>query len=432
MSHKLDLDAVLDKVGLPVWRRVDRRMTFLLLLALLWSFFFSIDQVITAQGKVIPQDKVKVVQHLEGGIVKRVMVRENAVVKAGDPLIELDLATGGLNKSEMSARMAALQFAKARLEAESRGTEPKFSAQLAKQFPDVAEAERSTYRARRDELRNAQEALAGQITQTRQRISEQEAKLKSLRASLRLAQQELQVSEDLVKDKLTSQLEHFQRKNSVERLQGEVAMTEQAIPGARAALEEASARKREEDARFRRRAADELSELERKIGSLSEDLGRATDQENRAVIRSPIDGVVKNLRYQAEGNVVKAGEPVMEVVPSNEELVFEVRLNPADRGYVQVGQFAQVKLSAYDFFRHGGLKGKVSAIAADTDIGKNEETYYRVLISTDKSWLGSQPGDLPISTGMQGEVDIHVDARSIFWILIKPVLKLKHEAFREI
>lgn len=426
------LNGVLERVGFPVWRRVDRRMTFLLLAAFVWSFIGQIDQVVTAQGKVIPHDKVKVIQHLEGGIIKKINVRENATVKVGDPLIELDLATGGINKSEMSTRMATLQFAKARLEAESRGTEPKFPEHLAKQHPDVAEAERSTYRARRDELRSGQEALSGQITQTRQRIGEQEAKLKSLNASLKLARQELLVSEDLVKDKLTSQLEHFQRKNNVERLLGEVAMTQQAIPGAKAAFDEAMARKREEEAKFRRRAADELGELERKISSLSEDLGRATDQESRAVIRSPIDGVVKNLRYQSEGNVVKAGEPVMEVVPLNEELVIEVTLNPADRGYVQIGQLAQVKISAYDYFRYGGLQGKVTAIAADTDAGKNEEHFYRVMVNTDKAWLGSRAGDLPIAPGMQGEVDIHVDSRSIFWILIKPVLKLKHEAFREI
>jgi adhesin transport system membrane fusion protein len=122
----------------------------------------------------------------------------------------------------------------------------------------------------------------------------------------------------------------------------------------------------------------------------------------------------------------------MEVVPLNEELVIEVTLNPADRGFVQIGQLAQVKISAYDYFRYGGLEGKVTAIAADTDTGKNEEHFYRVMVNTNKAWLGSQVGELPISPGMQGEVDIHVDSRSIFWILIKPVLKLKHEAFREI
>ncbi|MBV5332349.1 HlyD family type I secretion periplasmic adaptor subunit, partial [bacterium] len=309
---------------------------------------------------------------------------------------------------------------------------PVFPEHLAKEFAAVADAERSTFKAHHAEFSGAVDALSGQITQGRQRIAEMQAKLTSLEATLSLAKQELAVSEDLVRDKLISQLDHFQRKNAVERLQGEVAMTRQAIPGARGGLEESRARKREEEGKFRRRAADELGEVERRIGSLQEELGRATDQEKRAIIRSPIDGVVKNVRYQSEGNVVKPGEPVMEVVPSREELVVEVSLSPADRGYLSIGQQALVKISAFDYYRYGGLDGKVTAIAADTDTGKNEERFYRVTISTDKSWLGDAPGEFPISPGMQAEVDIHVGSRSIFWLLIKPILKLKHEAFREI
>jgi adhesin transport system membrane fusion protein len=137
------------------------------------------------------------------------------------------------------------------------------------------------------------------------------------------------------------------------------------------------------------------------------------------------------VRYQSAGNVVKPGEPIMEIVPAGEELVIEVTLNPADRGYVSVNQPALVKLSAYDYFRYGGLEGKVTAIAADTDAGKNEEPFYRVTISTRKSWLGASPGQLPITPGMVGEVDIQAQSQSIFWLLIQPVLKLKHEAFRE-
>jgi adhesin transport system membrane fusion protein len=325
-----------------------------------------------------------------------------------------------------------MQFSKARLEAESQGTTLHFPAALVKTFPDVAEAELSTYKNRHEELSGALEALSGQSSQGRQRVTELEAKLVSLNANLLLAQQELAVSEDLVKDKLTSQLEHFQRKSAVVRLKGEVAMTRQAIPGAQAGQNESNGRRREEEAKFRRRAADELGELERKLASLQQELGRANAQESRSIIRSPIDGIVRNVRYQSTGNVVKPGEPIMEIVPLGEELVIEVNLNPADRGYVTLGQPALVKISAYDYFRYGGLEGKVTAIAADTDTGKNEEHFYRVTVSTTKSWLGANPSQFPISTGMVGEVDIMAHSQSIFWLLIKPVLKLKHEAFRNV
>jgi adhesin transport system membrane fusion protein len=432
LAPALTLDTLLERAGPPIWRRADRRLTLMMLALLLWMFLGQVDQVVTAQGKVIPQDKVKQIQHLEGGIVKRVVARENSAVKAGDLLVELDLATAGINLPEMQTRRAALQFAKARLEAESQGAAPVFPQDLLQQYPAVAEAERATYRARKEELSGALEALSGQSSQGQQRVAELRAKLASLNANLKLAVQELQVSEELVRDKLVSQLEHFQRKSAVERLKGEVAMTQQAIPGAQAGQDETLGRQREEEARFRRRAADELGELERKLASLQEELGRASAQEGRALIRAPIDGFVRNVRYQSTGNVVKPGEPIMEIVPAAEELVIEVTLNPADRGYVSLNQPALVKLSAYDYFRYGGLEGRVTAIAADTDAGKNEEPFYRVTVSTHKSWLGDAPGQFPITPGMVGEVDIQAQSQSIFWMLIKPVLKLKHEAFREI
>jgi adhesin transport system membrane fusion protein len=192
------------------------------------------------------------------------------------------------------------------------------------------------------------------------------------------------------------------------------------------------ARRQQEEARFNRESANEATDMERKMASLSEELTRANDQEDRSVIRAPIDGVVKNVRFQSAGNVIKPGEPIMEVVPLKDQLVIEVKLSPGDRGYINIKQDALVKISTYDYLRYGGLVGTVSGIAADTDMGRNEEQFYRVIVSTDKSWLGDRPGIYPITPGMVGEVDIKVDTQSIMWALLKPVLKLKADAFKEI
>lgn len=426
------LDAVIEQHGTASWRLWDRRWMFILLLLVVWTLVAHLDRVITAQGKVVPLDKVKVIQHLEGGIIKTVLVKENQTVKMGEPLVELDLATGGVNGSEMSARMASFRVAQIRLQAEYTGVEPKWPTDLESQFRAVADAERSTYLARRSELSNTLSAIDGQIIQGRQRVAELRARMNALEASLSIAKQELALSEGLVKDRLVSQLEHFQRKSAVERLLGDIEGTRQAIPGAQAGMDEASARRREEDSKYRRRATDERTELERKMASLTEELNRAQDQEKRAVIRAPIDGVVKNVKYGSIGNVVKAGEPIMEVVPLKDQLVIELRLSPGDRGYVKIDQGALVKISAYDFYRHGGLEGRVTAIAADTDSGRNEEQYYRVIVSTDRAYLGGDSKAMPITPGMIADVDIKVDTQSVFWSLLRPVLKLKHEAFREI
>jgi membrane fusion protein, adhesin transport system len=122
----------------------------------------------------------------------------------------------------------------------------------------------------------------------------------------------------------------------------------------------------------------------------------------------------------------------MEVVPVKDQLVVELRLNPADRGYIEVGQQATVKVSAYDYYRFGGLDGRVQSIAADTDVGRNDEQFYRVVVTTDRAYFGSDPAAMPISPGMTADVDVRVATHSIFWALLRPILKLKHEALREV
>jgi adhesin transport system membrane fusion protein len=275
-------------------------------------------------------------------------------------------------------------------------------------------------------------ALEGQLTQARQRVGELRARLNSSQQSLRLAQQELAISEKLIADRLVSEIEHSQRKGNVERLKGDVAAAEQSIPGALAQVDEMLARKAEETGKYRRRASDELVELERNAATLGEQVTRADDQEGRSVIRAPIDGYVKNLKYVAMGNVVKAGEPIMEIVPTKDQLVLEVKLMPADRGYVKLGQEAIVKISAYDFYRYGGLEGKVQAIAADTDEGRNQEQYFRVIVETKQAYFGDYSQGMLITPGMNGEVDIKVETQSLLWALLRPIFRLKAEAFKEV
>lgn len=426
------LDQVLTRVGPPGWRTPQRVMLALLGLILLWMLVARVDRVITAPGKVVPMDKVKAIQHFEGGIISEILVRENQVVKVGEPLIRLNLATGGINSSEMNARMASLQLAKIRLDAESSGLSPVWPENMLQAFKDMVDAEQATYRNRKIERDNALQALETQVFQSRKRWSETQEKLLATEQNLVLAKKELAVSESLLADKLVSQLDHFQRQSRVAQLNGEVMSLRQAVLGAESAVQEALARVRQEDGRFRREAANEAGELQRRMSSLTEELGMAQDQEDRSVIRSPIDGVVKSLKFQAVGNVVRAGEPIMEVVPVKDQLVVELKLNPADRGYVVVGQSALVKVSTYDYLRYGGLTGTVTAIAADTDLGRNEEQYYKVVVTTDKAWLGENPSEYPISLGMLSEVDIKIDSQTILWSLIRPVLKLKAEAMREI
>jgi adhesin transport system membrane fusion protein len=121
----------------------------------------------------------------------------------------------------------------------------------------------------------------------------------------------------------------------------------------------------------------------------------------------------------------------MEIVPTGTAVIIEAKLNPIDRGYVEEGQEAVVKISTYDFVRYGGLNGRVALIAPDSSTDEDGSPYFRVVIETDKNYLGDRQGELPITHGMEAIVDIRPGRKSVIDHLIKPVLKLKHEAFRE-
>ena len=137
------------------------------------------------------------------------------------------------------------------------------------------------------------------------------------------------------------------------------------------------------------------------------------------------------MRFYTIGAVVRPGEAIMDIVPSDDKLVIEARLNPQDVGYVREGQLATVKISTYDYIRYGGLNAVVTLVSPDSHQDESGNTYFRVVAETDRSYLGDQPGDFPITSGMEAMIDIHTGTNSVLTYLLKPVLKLRHEAFRE-
>ena len=328
-------------------------------------------------------------------------------------------------------RLDALLLTRARLTADAKGEEPVFPGDVAARRPELVDAERATYRARQDELASGLKVLAEQARQREHLAAELSAKQTSLERDLVLMREELAMSSDLLKDGLTPKIEHLKVKRQVERLEGERAVLDEGIPRANAALAEMHQRIKEERIKFRRVALEELGKIELRIVQTREGLARATDELARTEIQSPIDGVVKSLRYHTIGGVVRPGDAIMEIVPTGDKLVIEAKLNPTDIGYVRIGQPAVVKISTYDFVRYGSLEGKVIDLSPDTHVDQNGETYFPIIASTDKAYLGDEPGDYPIAPGMQAQVDIHTGRKSVLANILNPVLRLKSDAFRE-
>lgn len=393
---------------------------------------YPVEAVVTAPGRVIPSDRVKPIQHLEGGIVSKVYVKEGQRVKTDQPLVEIDLGGNSLNLEELTAREAAFQAAKIRLTAESTGKALTVDS-FPKELGDAAiDAEMTAFRARTLEQEGTRSAAVASMEQARSRRVEQEARASGFRERMNLLSKEIEVSETLFKERLIPETDLLEKRRQFEATKGDLAAARAAVTSAGASINEAQAKIAEIDGRFRRRASEELATLERQLASATEDLSRAKTQRGRTLVKAPIDGIVKGMRSQSSGWVVKGGEQIMEVVPDEDKISVEARLSPTDRGFVSTDQKARVKISAYDFLRYGSIDGKISLVSADVDRDTNNPSappYYRLVIDTDKAYVGSP--DRRVTPGMEAEIDLIVGKDPFIWFMLRPVIKLQREAFRE-
>ncbi|RYY64946.1 MAG: HlyD family efflux transporter periplasmic adaptor subunit, partial [Comamonadaceae bacterium] len=249
------------------------------------------------------------------------------------------------------------------------------------------------------------------------------------RARQEILEREYAITSQLAKERLIPELEAVQRRKELEANRADLAGTQEGHRAALAAAQEARGKLAESEGRFRRRAAEELLAIERQIATTQEDHNRARNQRERTLVSAPITGFVKGLRSSEPGWVVKAGEPILDVVPGDAEIEVEARLSPSDRGLVLQGMPVRVKVTAYDFLRYGALDGDVRMIAADADHAEDKQSFFKMVVRTRGAVLG--PAALPVTPGMQADVDVIVGHQPFVWYLLRPVLKIGAEAFRE-
>ena len=424
------LDDIAERHPIPDWR-----LPALLVVALLtagggWAAVTRLDEVVIAEGEVVPRGQVKTVQHLEGGIIEELMVAEGDRVNEDQPLLVLDLASTGINVEALQAQLDGLKLRRARLMAEANDAIPDYPAGPAERRPTVLAAEQRIFDDRKAEVESATTRAREQVRQHRLQVTELEARLAGLESSLRPAEERFALSESLLEDKLTPRMEHLQIERDLEELRSGITQTRAALPRSRAALAEAVEREREAMLTFRRNASEELAETEVDTVRRQELLNTARDQELRTIIAAPLEGFVQNMRYHTVGGVIRPGEPIMEIVPAYDKLLIEARVDPRDIGHIEVGLPATVKISTYDFIRYGGLDGQITHIAADANTDRMGRHWFRVVAETERTALG-EDGNLPITPGMLATIDIHTGTKSVLEYLMGPVLRMRHEAFRE-
>jgi adhesin transport system membrane fusion protein len=238
LDAKNPLDEVIERTRVPF--RVLGWCVILLLLSLgVWAYSAELEEVSIAQGEAVPQGQVKVIQHLEGGIIEQIHVTEGSLVKTGDPLVQLDLTASGASREELSLRLDALVLTRARLQAEAGHEEPDFPDTVAARRPDLVSSESRSFRARRDEYESGLQVLREQALQRELTVVEMKTQYSTAARDLELARVEFEMSSDLLAESLTPKIEHLKLQREVEELEGKLLTLEAGIPRGAAALAEA-------------------------------------------------------------------------------------------------------------------------------------------------------------------------------------------------
>jgi len=293
-----------------------------------WSYFAELDEVSTAEGEVVPQGQVKTIQHLEGGIIEEILVREGDPVKKGDPVVRLNLLSTDASRAELSVRIDGFQLMATRLKAQATGKKPQYGATLAKRRPALLALERRRFEAYEREVESTIAVLKERTHQRALEVKQIRSRRATLTNDLELGREEFAMSTRLLEDGLTSKLDHLKLRREIERLEGELKELADALPRAEAAVAESKEQIRSQKDKYRRLAGEDLGKVELDMAQTREALARATDRVKRLEITAPIDGIVKSLRYHTIGGVVRPGEAIMEIVPTQEKMVVEARLKP--------------------------------------------------------------------------------------------------------
>lgn len=396
---------------------------------LLWAALARIDEVARGEGKVIPSRQVQILQSLDGGVVSEILVKEGQLVEVNQLLVKIDPTRFVSNLRENRAQYLALIAKAARLKALAEGVPFTLPPEAQKEVPQVVAEEMRLYESVEAETRAAIDIARQQLTQRNQELADMRVKRDQAARSYVLTNQELQVTRPLGKSGAVSEVELLRLERDVVRYRGERDSAAAQINRLQAAIEEAQHKIEEVELEKRNRAGSELGETNAKIAALSEGSVGLADRVKQSEIRSPVRGTVKQLMVATIGGVVQPGRDVVEVVPADDSLLIEAKVQPRDIAFLRPGQKARVKFTAYDFSVYGGLDGKLVHIGADSITDEKGNTYYEVRVRTDKSVIGD--GKHPIIPGMVAEVDIQTGKKSVLSYLLKPVLRARESALTE-
>ena len=398
---------------------------------LTWANFAYIDEIARGDGEIVPSGENQMIQNLEGGIVEEILVKEGQEVVKGQILLKIDNQKSQSSLSTNGIKADALEAKILRLKAESTGVRFKVTKELKKKIPLFVENEKSLYIINQKQLKSKLNALSEQLEQKRQELSEAKARKRHLRESLAFISKEVSMTRPMVAKGIRSKIDFLKLQREENEAKEKYSATKYTIPRLSSAIKEVKSTINETNLLFKSEAKTKLNEATTELRGYRANSTALEDQVTRTIVRSPMKGIVQKLYVHTVGGVIQPGEDIVEVVPTDENLIVEVKIKPADIAFIYYGQKAIVKFSAYDFSIYGGLDGEVILISADTIKDQKDNVFYTVRIKTNQNFLGNKNKPLKIIPGMTVNVDIITGQKSVLDYILKPILKTKQYTFSE-
>lgn len=377
-----------------------------MLLIIAWSLIFEVDIVSSADGQVIPLGEVKTIQHLEGGIIEEILVKESEIVEKDQPLVILAPTASETEVDELQVRIDSQIIKSIRLEAEINDFDTPI-------FPD------ELFDTRQEIINKSMELFISRKNTFEGGIKEIDIMAEQARTSVDILVRQVEMSAKLLEEKVISEFAHLDILKE--------------LNVAKSSLEEAIEKRDNFKNAFIEDSRNELQLAQRELSQSDETMKRLQDNLERTIIKAPVDGVVKNLFFVTVGGVVKPGGSILDIVPTKDSLIIEAKLPNTDVGFVQPGQSAVVRLSSADSVNFGQINAIVTQISPDTEEDENDKriVFYKILLETEKSYFESKNKIYHLIPGVKVNASIHIGQRTVANYLLSPFIGSMGESFQE-
>ena len=430
----------------PLPRLILYTLLALFAVLLVWATFGRLDIVAVAQGKLVPETFLKVVQPSDSGVIKEILVKEGDEVTAGQVLMRMDTSVSTSDRKVLDTDFMLRRLQLRRIDAELKGVPlVKQSGDGAALFAQVDAQYRSHRLAYQDAL-DTERAALGKAQNDLRSATEIELKLKQ---TLPIFREQEKGWDQLAKEGFAGKLMVLDRTRSRIETEQELQAQTHSIAGLKATIGQSEKRIAQITSNYHQQLHNERIEAESQHNKLDQDIAKHTYKHGLLELRSPQAGMVKDLATHTTGTVVAPGTVIATIVPHNEPLLAEVWVTNLDAGFIIPKQDAKIKLSAYPFQQYGMLDGVVRYVSADAsdkpgengNVGQANDgdkppsgqspLSYRTLVQLNSTELQSRGQRFKLAPGMQVSAEINLGSRTVLQYLLSPIQKNLHEAWRE-